>query len=82
MGQGACIKPLSEVFKIGGIALGQREGGGDRFAEGIGGVEGSGEEGRDGAKGFEMKMEGMAVMADRYGNGSLEEVSVVFSAAF
>ena len=45
MCQGACVEPLSEVFEIGGVALGQGEGGGNGFAEGVGGVEGSGEEG-------------------------------------
>lgn len=47
MGQGACVEPLSEVFEICRVALRQREGGGNRFAEGVGGVEGSGEEGGD-----------------------------------
>lgn len=47
MGQGARVEPLSEVFEIRRVALGEGEGGGDGFAEGVGGVEGSGEEGGD-----------------------------------
>lgn len=45
MSQGACVEPLSEVFEIGWVTLGQGESGGNGFAEGVGGVEGSGEEG-------------------------------------
>lgn len=44
MGQGARVEPLGEVLEIRGIALGEGERGGDGFAEGVGGVEGSGEE--------------------------------------
>ena len=45
MGQGARVEPLCEVFKVGWVAFGEREGGGDGFAEGVGWIEGGGEEG-------------------------------------
>ena len=47
MGQGARVEPLGEVLELRWIALGEGEGGGDGFAEGVGWVEGSGEEGGD-----------------------------------
>ena len=77
MGQGARVEPLGEVFEVRGIALREGEGGGDGFAEGVGGVEGGGEEGRDGAEGFDVEVEGVVVAADGEGHGCLEEVSVI-----
>lgn len=81
MGQGACVQPLSEVFKICGIALGEGEGGGNRFTEAVGGIEGGGEEGGDGAESFKVEVEGVVGTADRDGNGCLEELSVVVQCA-
>lgn len=43
MGQGARVEPLGEVFEVGGVALGEGEGGGDGFVERVGWVEGGGE---------------------------------------
>ncbi len=45
--QRSCVEPLSEVFKVGRVALRQGEGGCNGFAEGVCGVEGSGEKGGD-----------------------------------
>ncbi len=76
VGQGARVEPLGEVLEVGGVALREREGGGDGLAEGVGGVEGGGEEGRDGAEGFDVEVEGVVGPADGEGDGCLEEVSV------
>ena len=45
VGQGARVEPLSEIFEIGGVAFGKGQCGCHGFAERVGGVEGSGEEG-------------------------------------
>lgn len=45
--EGARVEPLGKVLKVGRAALGQGEGGGDGLAEGVGRVEGRGEEGGD-----------------------------------
>lgn len=42
--EGARVEPLGKVLKVGRAALGQGEGGGDGLAEGVGRVEGRGEE--------------------------------------
>ena len=77
VGQVACVEPLGEVFKIGGVALWEGEGGGDGFAEAVGGVEGGGEEGRDGAEGLKVEVEWLIGTANREGDRCLEQVSVV-----
>ena len=77
VGQGARVEPLGKVLEIGGVALGEREGGGDGFAEGVGGVEGGGEEGGDGAEGLEVEVEWLIGTANREGDRCLEQVSVV-----
>ena len=81
MGQGARVKPLSEVLKICGIALGKGESGGNRFTEAVCRIEGGGEKGGDGAESFEVEVEGVIGTADRDGNGCLEELSVVVQCA-
>ena len=81
MGQGASVKPLGEVFEICGIALGEGEGGGDRFAEAVGGGEGGGEEGGDGAEGLEVEVERLIGRTNRKSYRCLEEVSVIIQCA-
>lgn len=74
--QGARVEPLGEVLEVGRVALGQGEGRGGGLAEGVGRVEGRGEEGRDGAEGLEVEVEGAGRAADGEGDGRLEQVSV------
>lgn len=77
MRQRARVEPLREVLKVRRVALREGEGRGGGFAEGVAGVEGGGEEGGDGAEGFEVQVEGLVVSADGEGDGRLEEVSVI-----
>ena len=77
VGQGAGVEPLGEVLEVGGVALGEGEGGGDGFAEGVGRVEGGGEEGRDGAEGLKVEVEWLISGANREGDRCLEQVSVI-----
>ena len=44
MGQGARVEPLCEVLELRGVALGEGEGGGDGFAERVGGIKSGREE--------------------------------------
>ena len=81
MGQSACVKPLGKVFKVCGIAFREGEGGGDGFAEGVVRVEGSGEEGRYCAEGFEVEVEGGIGTTDREGDWRLEKMSVLLQCA-
>ena len=68
---------MSEVLKIRGVALWEGEGGGDRFAEAVSGVECGGEEGRDGTEGLKVEVEWLIGTANREGDRCLEQVSVV-----
>ena len=79
MRQRARVEPLRKVLKVRRVALrqGERRRGG--LAEGVARVEGGGEEGRDGAEGLEVQVEGLVVAADGEGDGRFEEVSVIGS---
>ena len=54
MREGARVEPLREILEVGGVAFREGEGGRGGLAEGVGRVEGGGEEGGDGAEGFEV----------------------------
>ena len=69
------VQPLHEILKVFGARFGQVERGGAGFSEVVGAVEGGGEEGGDGAEGFLVDVEGVALGADGDGDDGFEKIA-------